>query len=376
VRVGVVGAGPAGCLTAYHLARQGARVTLFDASHPREKPCGGGLTGKALDRLPAGTPDDPLPARHVSSCRFESGEGRAAETALARPVAVASRRELDAWLLRRARDAGAAHVEERVVDVGDGALLRLRSGEERRFDVVVGADGASSCVRRARLGPLDPGRLMMAAGWLAPGTAPMLVRFTPELEGYLWLFPRPNHVGVGLCAPLGRRPTRELLHRLEMEVARSFPALLDPEAPRYAHLIPSPSADERSLGEAGGEDWALVGDAAALADPITGEGIYYALRSAELLAEILCRDGTPRRYPERLIEELGGELLAAARIRPRFYAPGFTARLVRYAERSPAIREVLGELVLGHQGYRGLKRRLLRTAPRFFLDSALAIMSS
>jgi geranylgeranyl reductase family protein len=376
LKVGVVGAGPAGCLAAYHLARRGVQVTVFDASHPREKPCGGGLTGKALDRLPAGPKDDPLPAREVSICRFESGDGRAAETRLSRPVAVASRRDLDGWLLRRAREAGANHVEERVVDVGEGAVLRLRSGEERRFDVVVGADGASSCVRRARLGPLDPERLMMAVGWFAPGTAPMLVRFTPELEGYLWLFPRPQHVGVGLCAPLGRRPTRDLLRRLEMEVSRSFPALYDPDAPRYAHLIPSPGVGERSLREAGGEDWALVGDAAALADPITGEGIYYALRSAELLAEILCRDGTPRRYPERLVEELGGELLTAARIRPRFYAPGFASRLVRYAERSPAIREVLGELVLGHQGYRGLKRRLLRAAPRFFLDSAVAIMST
>jgi len=371
-----VGAGPAGCLAAYHLARQGARVTLFDPTHPREKPCGGGLTGKALQLLPPAPERDPLPARQVWSCRFETADGRGADTALARPVAVASRRELDSWLLRRAVEAGARHVAERAADVGEGARLRLRSGEERRFDVVVGADGASSGVRRARLGPLPRERLMMAAGWYAPGTAPMLVRFTPELEGYLWLFPRPDHVAVGVCAPLGRRPTRELLLRLETEVRRSFPALLDPEAERYAHLIPSPGAGEGSILEAGGEGWALVGDAAALADPITGEGIYYALRSAELLADVLSRDGSPRRYPERLLEELGGELLAAARIRPRFHAPGFTARLVRYAERSPAIRDVLSELVLGDQGYRGLKTRLLRAGPRFVLDSALAIMAA
>ena len=78
----MVGAGPGGSLLALRLAEGGARVTLFDASHPREKPCGGGLTGKALRALPAGAAADPLPARSVASCRFEDGEGAGAEVAL------------------------------------------------------------------------------------------------------------------------------------------------------------------------------------------------------------------------------------------------------------------------------------------------------
>ena len=136
----------------------------------------------------------------------------------------------------------------------------------------------------------------MAAGWFARGDAPMVVRFTPGLAGYLWLFPRPDHVGVGICAPLAAVPTRDLLARLEPEVARSFPALARRRtAARYAHTIPSPiggPALDRARSRASG--WALVGDAAALADPITGEGIYYALRSAELLAETLREDGVAR----------------------------------------------------------------------------------
>ena len=153
-----------------------------------------------------------------------------------------------------------------------------------------------------------------------------------------------------------------MLDRLESEVARAFPALLDQEAPRYAHTIPSPSADPTSILEIGGERWALLGDAAALADPITGEGIYYALRSAELLAETLRGDGSPRRYPERALADFGRDLLKAAALRDRFYAPGFAARMVRFAARSGAVRDVLGDLVLGTQGYVGLKRRLLRAA--------------
>jgi flavin-dependent dehydrogenase len=168
-------------------------------------------------------------------------------------------------------------------------------------------------------------------------------------------------------------PTRALLARLEREVARSFPALADDEAGRYAHTIPSPSRDPRSILEIAGPRWALAGDAAALADPITGEGIYYALRSAALLADCLARDGTPARYPEAALEDFGRDLLKAAALRDRFYAPGFAARMVRYAGRSGAVRGVLADLVLGEQGYVGLKRRLLRAGPRFVLESALGL---
>src|SRR5712691_6868654 len=312
MNVAVVGAGPAGALAALRLASDGARVTIFDASHPREKPCGGGLTAKALRLLPSAPADDPLPVRLVQRCRFDSGSGETVEVDLERPVGIASRRALDGWLLRRAVAAGATHVAERVVHVGAEGHVRTATGDARPFDVVVGADGAGSVVRRLLLSPTPPARLMMAAGWFARGDSEMVVRFAPDLQGYLWLFPRPGHVGVGICAPLARVPTRQMMARLQSEVARAFPALADEEAPRYAHTIPSPSGDSRSLLEIAGERWALVGDAAALADPITGEGIYYALRSAELLADTLRAEGSPRRYPERVLSSFARELLRAA----------------------------------------------------------------
>jgi flavin-dependent dehydrogenase len=372
MRIAVVGAGPAGSLLAYHTARDGARVTVFDPSHPREKPCGGGVTSKALRLLPRAPASDPLPARRVEACRFDSGEGDYVDVPLSTPVVVASRRELDAWLLRRAVEAGAGHVAERVVAVDVAGRVRTAAGREAIFDVVVGADGAGSLVRRTLLAPTPPARLAMAVGWFAPGTAPMLVRFTPGLAGYLWLFPRPDHVGVGICAPLGAVPTRSLFDRLQAETVRHFPALAESADGRYAHTIPSPSTDPSSILEIAGDRWALVGDAAALADPVTGEGIHHALRSAELLAETLRTDGSPQRYPRRVLEEFGHELLQASAIRSRFFAPGFPTRMVRYSARSAAVRDVLAELVLGEQGYLGLKRRLLQAGPRFLLQAGLS----
>ena len=367
MRVAIVGAGPAGSLLAAKLAAGGMEVAVFDASHPREKPCGGGLTGKALAALPPAPEGDPLPARRVARCRFEA-DGAAVDVPLGEPLAVAARRDLDAWLLRRATEAGARHVAERVVAVDRGEVRTAAAGW-RRFDLVVGADGATSLVRRSFLGPLPRERLVMAVGWFLPGTAPMLVRLAPPLAGYVWLFPRPDHVGVGICAPLGEVPTRALVDRLERELAQRFPEMLDSRAERYAHTIPCPSADPRSILEAAGEGFALVGDAAALADPITGEGIYYALRSATLLAETLLTEGSPARYPERALEDFGRDLTKAARLHRRFYAPGFAGRMVRYAARSPTIRTVLVDLVLGRQGYLGLERRLLGALPRFLVES-------
>jgi len=366
----VVGAGPAGAALAMRAARDGASVVVFDASHPREKPCGGGITAKALDLLSPAPTDDPLPARPVGACRFESGDGEAVDIALDAPVAVASRRDLDAWLLRRAVAAGAAHRAERVVEVDGAGRVRTAAGREEPFDVVVGADGAGSLVRRTLLGPTPKERLAMAAGWFARGGSPMVVRFLPGLAGYLWLFPRPDHVGVGICAPLAAVPTRALVNRLEAEVARHFPALLEAGGERYAHTIPSPSTDPACLLEIAGARWALVGDAAALADPITGEGIYYALRSAELLAETLRRHGSGSAYPARLLDECGPDLLRAAALRDRFFAPGFARRMVGFSRRSPAVRTVLADLVLGRQGYPGLRRRLLRAGPRLLWDLA------
>jgi flavin-dependent dehydrogenase len=281
---------------------------------------------------------------------------------------------VDAWLLRRAVEAGAAHVAERVTHVDRTGALRTAAGRGERFDLIVGADGAGSLVRRTFVGATPPSRLTMAAGWFAPGTADMTVRFVPGLAGYAWLFPRPDHVGVGICAPLAALPTRDLVARLRDLVARSYPALADEDAQPYAHTIPSPSADPASIREIAGEGWALVGDAAALADPITGEGIYYALRSARILADTL-REGLPAsRYAERVLEDFGAELLTAARLHARFYAPGFTRRLVRFASRSRAIRTILTDLVLGDQGYEGLKRRLVRAAPRFAFEYATAAL--
>src|SRR5882672_1795812 len=173
IDVAIVGAGPAGARAAYVLARRGARVTIYDASHPREKPCGGGVTGRAMAlvadavdprafarttiraaRFTAslhGTPRaDGAPARPADADEPRTRDARRRVTLDGDALVVASRAAFDAALLAAAEREGAVVDRVRVTDVSvdsHGAQIET-SGGRRHAAFVIGADGATSLVRR------------------------------------------------------------------------------------------------------------------------------------------------------------------------------------------------------------------------------------
>ena len=119
--------------------------------------------------------------------------------------------------------------------------------------------------------------------------------------------------------------------------------------------------------EVAGDGWAMVGDSAGLVDPITGEGLYYALRSAELCAEAILA-ARPLDYKIRLEEEVLPELRLAARVSDRFYrgqvfGESVPERMVALTAQSESFRELMSDLFAGIQGYRDLKARLYRILP-------------
>jgi len=105
----------------------------------------------------------------------------------------------------------------------------------------------------------------------------------------------------------------------------------------------------------------LLGDAAGLVDPITREGIYFALRSGMLAAQALAGPSAARTYASSIADEIHAELRRAATLKAGFYRPRFTRLLIDALNRSERIRDVMVDLVAGRQPYRGLKRRLLGT---------------
>jgi flavin-dependent dehydrogenase len=138
----------------------------------------------------------------------------------------------------------------------------------------------------------------------------------------------------------------------------------------YSHLLPALSVDTWSGLRLGGPGWALAGDAGGLVDPVTGEGIYYAMRSGELLAESLL-EGLPELYPTRVQEEFGKTLALGARLARTFYYGEFMGeavptRMVEFGARSERFLEVIQELLEGSQSY-------LRLAAKLYLGLAVAL---
>ena len=308
--VAVIGAGPAGSVTAIHLARGGARVLLFDkAEFPRDKPCGGGLTLRAVRQLPV----DPAPVveHEVDRMAFRLGwrsgfERRGRRGAF---VLMTQRRRLDHYLAEQAVAAGAEFRDGVKVLVGsdpDRGLTLQVDGQWLQTDVIVGADGANGTTARA-LGLGGP----ITHGVAFEGNAPFEDRFRGlaviELGtipgGYGWIFPKGDHVNVGVGGwesegPRLREHLAELCRRhgidgdgLESVRGHRLPL-------RRGGFVP---ARGRTV---------LVGDAAGLVDPLTGDGMYEAfvsarLASAAILDVLAGRAETVEPYTDRLAEALG-----------------------------------------------------------------------
>lgn len=375
MRVAVIGGGPAGSETAFRLARGGIATTLYDPSFDREKPCGGGVPWRGLREF-EGLLDPDLPAREVRHVVFEGPSGATAAVTLPSPLRVFSRRTLDARWARRAESSGARLRAEKVtgLEVFSGAekgpIVRTASGEER-FDLVVGADGATSGVRRRFSSGFRKEDLSQAVGYYLPAQTDDVARlaFSPALRGYLWSFPRVDHLALGACAPLTPGGAALLWAELDAFLARIEPSVDPRRLERYSALIPSLGPKTLQEDRIAGSSWVLVGDAAGAVDPLTREGIYHGLRSGTIAAEAILA-GRPERYESDFRSRIAGELLWASSRRERFFAPDLTERLVRYLDRSKSIRAVMTDLILGEQPYRTLKRRLLRAGMPFLWDLA------
>ena len=362
--VAVVGAGPAGSFCAWRLSRAGHRVTLYDPSHPREKPCGGGVTPGAFARWPE-LAELRAAARPAHAVRLHAPRGGSVAVALAAPIEIFSRRVLDSLLLERARKGGAELRAERVkrVRIESGAAeLELGSGERARHGFVVGADGAASIVRRSLVGAKPGGAASYAtAGFHVFGLAEreIAIEFTREYPGYLWAFPRLDHASVGIAAPVGAESGVALRARVLDFLARRYPGSLELPREPYAASIPVGG------GPVAGPGFALVGDAAAANDAITGEGILHALDSGGLAADALCEAGAeraPALYTERWQAGPGGELAACARLARRLYRPRTVDLSVALAGRSRRARRLMADMLIAAQPYRGLFRRILSDA--------------
>ncbi len=222
-------------------------------------------------------------------------------------------------------------------------------------------------VRRATGEGLGPEDLCVTLGYFIPGSFPahMKIFFVPSFEGYIWSFPRPNHVSYGLITRSGpawnARARTLLTNFIEADLG---PLVMD-QAEFYSAPVPCLGPRSWKKNTIAGDRWALIGDAAGLVDPITGEGIYSAFRSAQTLAETFDRPGA---YARAIADDLSRELSRASGMyktfyRGRFLGGDFRRRTIQLARRSRTVRHVLGNLISGNQSYLNLKKTLFYSIP-------------
>jgi len=372
MRIAVVGAGPAGTWASILLAQRGHSVTLFDPQAPWEKPCGGGVTAKALSSF--GVFESDLPRNNIEQITIYFGDTRSVSVTPREPIAVVSRRELGRYLLQEAEKSGVCILRTRVNQIE-------RSSKEWRIaardtvlqsDFLIGADGATSLVRRTVATGLAANDLSVTLGYFIPGNFPaqMKVYFLPAFEGYIWSFPRPTHTSYGLITRGEPGWTARAKVLLSNFIVADLGAEVMDHAEFYSAPVPCLGPKAWKNNRIAGEGWALVGDAAGLVDPITGEGIYYAFRSAKILAETIER---PAEYAHKLNNEVVPELERASKMykrfyRGRFFGGDFRKRTVQLSERSRTLRGILGDLIAGNQSYLNLKKKLVFSIPSIAVD--------
>ncbi len=378
--IAIIGGGPAGAFAAELLACARRKVLLLDEKLAWERPCGGGLTHKTLQAY-SFLRDGHEERNWVRGCELTSPSGRSVYLELDRPIAIFSRHVLNGLLLYRAVRAGAEVVRERVTAVrGKPRAWELHTiAGTVNVGFVVFAVGARSSFRAQFSRPFAAEDLMVTAGYYVPGSSTdMQVRFFAGLDGYAWLFPRSDHYSAGICGKLGATTTAELRRLLHVYLREQGITLHG--ASFYSHLLPSPTSDFLQHAGFSGPGWAMIGDAAGFVDAITGEGLYYALRSAELLAKAQLA-GRPELYAECVRQDFLPELITAAGFVDRFFRGKFAGapvleRMVQFAARSSHFRLLLADLFAGSQGYCGLRRRAWSILPLVLAEMAFGRMDA
>jgi len=296
----IAGGGPAGSTAGYILSKAGLKVLIIDKSNfPRKKLCGGLITYKTIKLLERvfGETASSLGEKGIIDFESDSYEIRNKHNIISKrttriPLRFVERHNYDNFLLKKAQNKGATIAEnERIVsiDIFKGLVATL-SGQKFAAKIIIGADGVNSTVRRSF--PVD---LFGREDWKgnvasaheifvnrdntgSQFTHPVLF-FGFIKWGYAWIFPGQNRLKIGMCG-LKSKNTKKLLTSFREFLSTIGSTGVDDQIISsyilpYGSFLPSPIF--RNL--------LLVGDAAGFADPLLGEGIFFAQRSAELAAK-------------------------------------------------------------------------------------------
>jgi len=364
--VAVIGAGPAGTFAAERLARAGLKTTLIDEKLAWEKPCGGGVTYKAYQEYPYLLEND-TSKRLVHETVIAAPEAGEAKMDLGRPLLIYSRLDLNKMLIERADKAGAQLEKTRVLSIErkerNWALHTMHGTMQADYCVV--AAGARNPLKNAGT-EWTAQDTMSALGYFVEGKQEHIdIQFLPNLSGYIWVFPRDGHMSVGIGGK--GEPAHALRARLERYMDER--GIRYKGAKFYSHMLPSLASPGWKRNRISGEGWLAAGDAAGLVDPITGEGIYYAMKSGDLASRAVLDDSLGIKekaaaYRSAIAREFSHDLEFASFLARRVFLGSFffktvPQRMVEFTRRSARFRALMQDLFAGTQPYLELRKRLL-----------------
>lgn len=374
----VIGAGPAGSAAGVTAARLGLRVALVDkAAFPREKLCGGGFTGRSRRHLREVFGRDVaedlfLPLHRM---RLVADGAPLGDLTDAPPIWMTMRRAFDAMLVDAAQAAGCvleAPARIAALDLLTGRV-DLSDGRSLSAPVLLGADGANSTVARAIFGQaFDPARIGFGLEVEAPRAAPPAPDDPVEIDlaaaawGYGWAFPKPGSITIGVGGLHARNP--DLRDSLARYLARH--GISGEPRCRGAFL---PFGDFRAVPGRGRA--LLAGDAAGLVDPITGEGIAWAMKSGQLAAQAVAQ-ALSAQAPDRALAiyarslaPIHSELRRARALRALVYQPRLQPAFLRLLAREPGLQRrylalLAGDLDYADLGWRAVPRLAMKVVRR------------
>ena len=386
----VAGAGPAGAVAARTLAKAGVQTLLVErAAFPRNKPCGGGISVRALRRFPWLTEAlGAIDVHHIGTLHLEGPGGATLDVTSPDPSVLLVRRvEFDYALVRAAEVSGARLVERFEITqaeaTDDHVELKARDGRRLRAPFVVAADGVHSVIGK---------RLGVNPRWPAGSLAIDMMEETPletlraerpdvlwvayaynGLDGYAYVFPKVRHVNVGIGCLLahfkGEVPERP--YELQRQFVHSLvgAGVLHGESDRR-HFTPFLIPVGGPLRRAHAGRVLFAGDAGGFVNAITAEGIYYAMVAGELAGQALARArgggvrSVGRAYDRAWRSEIGVELSDAVRVqRFLFHSHPRVAGAIRAAASRRWLVDLILKYVRGDMGYHALRRRLLLRFP-------------
>ena len=315
----IVGGGPAGAYCAFNLARKNIKSTILDHSHPREKPCGGGISPPVFEKFPF--------IEKFRSEGFTFGDFRVISCIDTQVITKSlengfciSRKCFDQGILEMALQNGAKLVTEKVLNIQKIGETWKVVTNKRIFStkVLVGADGVNSIVRRKTVGPISPENLALTYGYYTDSLEKdkATIKFLAEIPGYIWVFPGKGYSNIGIGSEL--KHGNMLKNLLDTFIKSHFPKIKIYS--RYAAMLPSAHNPNFFKLPCAGADWILIGDAAGHVDPISGGGILYALWGGELAAQAI-ESQNLKSFDKIWKKAYGGILEERCRNKEAFYDP-------------------------------------------------------